>query len=131
MARVKIRYRLRLRLRIFDNIDCGKKTVYHVDMLTSMRWMCTEREAFHAASTKKMCFTLLPTKWKGTSDVDKTGGYDELRVGMKRNATKNGVIFLRIGMDALMNLEDVDDVVVSVTFEKLRCTAFIVVEEAT
>lgn len=84
-----------------------------------MRWTVSEWNECPEETIKNCflhCFKREPVS---AVEVDESGGADEIRAEMERNATEHGVTFTRAGIDALLNPEEEDDVVESFSFEEL------------
>lgn len=118
IAWVKNRYRRRLLMRVFDNIDMGRKSIYNVDVLTAMRWVSEEWDMCPSEVIEN-CFNHC-LKLTAQIEEEKREGSSKMVIeDMERDATEHGVTFTRLGLENLLCPEEEDDVVEVVSFQQL------------
>lgn len=118
IAWVKNKYRTRLLLRVFDNIDMGRKSIYNVDVLTAMRWT-TEAWSACPPAIFKNCF--LHCLKSSVEIVEEERGVNNSDVvdQMERDANEHGVTFTKVALESLLCPEAEDDVTEVVTMQSL------------
>lgn len=97
---------------VFENIECGQKSICNIDILTAMRWVSTECTDLTAATINN-CFNLLFVQCRVgkvevmNSDLTCVSHVcgDMLRI-MGENEVKNS----RMAVNNLLNTREKDDV---------------------
>ena len=110
IAWVKNKYRRRLLMRVFDNIDMGRKSIYNVDVLTAMRWVTEEWDTC-PSDVIENCFNHCLKATAQIGEEEREGGSEMVIEDMERDATEHGVTFSRVGLENLLCPEEEDDVV--------------------
>eukprot|EP00171_Calliarthron_tuberculosum_P004123 IDg4123t1 len=118
IAWIKAKYKRRLLLRVFDNIDMGRKSIYNVDILCAMRWTDFEWNAC-PGSVIKNCFDHCLKQGVRKTEEERGIATSSTVDSMERDATENGVAFTRAGLENLLNAEEEDDVTEDPTLEDL------------
>lgn len=119
IAWVKRRYRRRLLFRVFENIECGKKSIYNVDILTAIRWTYDEWNACPSTVIRN-CFRHCFSQGGTSQDAVSSEQADQdCLSSMQRDAAESGVEFTKAGLRDLLNPAEEDDVNESVTIEEL------------
>lgn len=120
---VKTAYQKLLLFRVFDNVDSGEKMFYIVDILPAMKWV---REDLTDMTTKTIlnccrhCFQISDS----IQLVVQTVQWDP-RHTLITAATDHQVLFLRVGIEILLNLEGEDECTEIVVVESLSLTSYV------
>lgn len=96
---------------IIGNIDCEKKTIYNIDALTALCWICTEWESYSTVTIKSSVFPCFWQDGKFAVNLERLMIMKRSGVQINQNSAKNGLTFMQIDMNALINPEDEDGVV--------------------
>lgn len=115
IAWVKAKYKRRLLLRVFENLESSKKSIYNVDVLTAIRW--TEQE--WANCPPKVIFNCFTHCWKlETTDEEGTIA-DETLHYMARDAEEHGLRVSKANLEFLLIPTEENSVTKEVTLEEL------------
>ena len=118
IAYVKAMYRRRLLFRVFDNIDAGRKSIYHVDILTAMRWTVEEWESCPATVIKNCFSHCFKQDCQAIEELEAELQAKTLQ-NMERDAKEHGIAYTKTGIQNLLNPGDEDNVVEDLNYDEL------------
>lgn len=118
IAWVKRKYKRRLLLRVFDNIDMGRKSIYNVDILTAIRWTGEEWENCPPRVIRN-CF-LHCFKKQDICEKERGDDREDVLNRMESDAEEHNVAYTRAGLENLLHPDGEDDIEENVGVEELR-----------